>query len=748
MLRHLSTLPAGPRSAMARRLATMTALALVPLTLPTGWSPVAHAQPTRRDSTRAQGLSQVVVTASGTDQQRAAAPASITVLTREQMLLQRNGSLAEALRSIEGVDVGGTQGKTGGLNISVRGMPSDYTLILIDGRRQNSAGSITPNGFGETSTSFLPPVAAIERIEVIRGPMATLYGSDAMGGVINIITRRSTPRWTGSFSSDATLQQTAGFGNIYSGTVFASGPLMTSRLQLSLRGSLLQRAASSLEPTGEFSDATTISARGPSPVEGTVQTVGAKLRFAPGRQHELTLDVDDARQRYDNAEAQLGTRDNPSGTPPTFNGYGPELRFNRSQAAVGHTWRFTRGRVESSVMHNVTETVGRTLPSGTPGGPPGSGAPNKPAGAPRTLESTSDVVDTRVVTLLGRHLLTVGGQYWDATMVDGVALQPFAQTQWSVFAEDQWSLPANVTLTLGARRDEHDAFGGQLSPRAYAVWKAHDALSIKAGVSAGYKTPRLEQLVDGIIGFGAQGRTALIGTPSLVPENSISSELGFVYEGAGSVGASLSLFNNDFRDKITSGTPIANCTFAGAPNRPGCVNYGSFPAQEFFSQSINVDKAVTRGAEASLRVPLWHAWQASGNYTHTTSEQLSGASQGFPLANTPRHMANARLAGPVTSRLDIWTAAEYRSSRARRLSNAANPAFDALGDFRGYTVVNLGATVQVIPAVRLRLAVNNLLDTDFLQFASYRSGTQTLYTNLYNNHQEGRRLWLSTSVDF
>lgn len=48
----------------------------------------------------------------------------------------------------------------------------------------------------------------------------------------------------------------------------------------------------------------------------------------------------------------------------------------------------------------------------------------------------------------------------------------------------------------------------------------------------------------------------------------------------------------------------------------------------------------------------------------------------------------------------------------------------------------------------LRASVNNLLNTDFLEYAAYRSGTQTLYTNLYNNHQEGRRLWLSTTIEF
>src|SRR5690606_11134863 len=109
-------------------------------------------------------LGRFVVTAAGFQQEIQQAPASISLIGREELLHRRVNHLADALGEIEGVDIGGTAGKTGGLNISIRGMPSDYTLILIDGRRQNVAGNVTPNGFGETSTSFLPPLAAIERI--------------------------------------------------------------------------------------------------------------------------------------------------------------------------------------------------------------------------------------------------------------------------------------------------------------------------------------------------------------------------------------------------------------------------------------------------------------------------------------------------------------------------------------------------------------------------------------------------------
>lgn len=122
------------------------------------------AQPTQLD--------ELVVSASGFEQKVTDAPASISVISQQNLQQSQFSNLAEALETVEGVDVRQSTGKTGGLNISIRGLPSEYTLILIDGRRQNPPGNVTPNGFGDTSTSFIPPLSAIERIEVIRGPMS------------------------------------------------------------------------------------------------------------------------------------------------------------------------------------------------------------------------------------------------------------------------------------------------------------------------------------------------------------------------------------------------------------------------------------------------------------------------------------------------------------------------------------------------------------------------------------------------
>ena len=173
-------------------------------------------------------LSEVVVSAAGFEQELKQAPASISVVTREELESKNFRDLAEALQGVEGIDVLGGTGKTGGLDISIRGMPSDYTLILIDGRRQNVAGDVTPNGFGAALNSFMPPVSAIERIEIIRGPMSTLYGSDAMGGVVNIITRKVAKTWGGEVGVSHSLPADDDWGDESKANFYLNGPIQNT----------------------------------------------------------------------------------------------------------------------------------------------------------------------------------------------------------------------------------------------------------------------------------------------------------------------------------------------------------------------------------------------------------------------------------------------------------------------------------------------------------------------------------------
>ncbi len=713
-------------------------------------------------------LDNLVVSAAGFEQKITDAPASISVISGKELQQKRYANLAQALEDVEGVDVRQGTGKTGGLNISLRGLPSEYTLILIDGRRQNTAGNVTPNGFNETSTSFMPPMSAIERIEVIRGPMSTLYGSDAMGGVINIITRKVASEWSGSISTDRTIQENRDYGEASKSSLYASGPLIDGLLGLAVRGSLYERGESDLS----FDNDSTVSKRGAAPVEGRNHTIGARLNLTPHENHDFYLDAELGRQVYNNDDCQLGNLDGKTSgsatagcttdAPTVANGYKDELRFERDQFVLGHTARLPVGTLDSSLTRTTTETIGRTIP-GTRGRAY-TGFPSIVGGADRELKSTDLIFDSKLVAPLGEaHVATLGMQYWDAEVIDGIASEKFQQTSWALFAEDEWRLRDDLALTLGARYEDHEAFGGHVSPRAYLVWNTSDNWTLKGGVSKGYKTPSLNQLHDGINGVTAQGRTLTIGSPHLKPEITTNTEFGAYFDNLAGFNANVTLFHNQFKDKIDSGTPLPNCFYTANPNQPGCVSFGSGFTQENFGQSVNIGEAVSQGVEVAARWQFAAQWGLSGNYTFTESEQQSGADKGAPLTNTPRHMLNAKLDWQASERLNLWLKGEYRSERARFTNRYANltPAnqaiADAAGELKAYEVFHLGASFKAADNVTLNASIYNLLDKDFLEGKRYVTHTgSTDWASDYiqtaaattGTLEEGRRLWLSATVDF
>lgn len=465
---------------------------------------------------------------------------------------------------------------------------------------------------------------------------------------------------------------------------------------------------------------------GRNPVRSDIYNYGGRLSLTPHADHDLWIEYDRNEQTYDNREGQLGTLGS--------GGYAPEQRFNRSNYVIAHSWRTALGTLDTTLTRNATETIGRLIPNGTPGKVPGSA---------RTLEARNDILDSRFAGRQGPVAFTVGGQYWRARMVEGVAPEPFKFTQWAGFGEATLTIVDGFNLTGGVRYDDHSTFGSKWSPRGYAVWNINDAFTLKGGVSRGFKTPRVEQIAEGIIGFGGQGRIPLLGTPNLTPETSTSYELGLYFDGGSAFSGNVTLFNNDLTDKIAAGPGIPNCRFAGNPNRPGCLDVGPFPTVDLFSQSINIDKARTRGVEASGRVAFGDAISLTLNYTYTETEQLSGADEGLPLIGIPKHMLNGNLRWRVSADASLWTRAEIRSSRYR----GNNEQQTAIGDFRGYELFHLGGSYQITPAFRLSATIFNILDTDYAIYEPYRSGANTVFTPAYAINQEGRRLWLSANID-
>jgi outer membrane receptor for ferrienterochelin and colicins len=347
----------------------------------------------------------VVVTASGFEQKITDAPASISVITAEELKERPYMTLIDAVRDLEGVDVGETSDKTGQRSISLRGMGSDYTLILIDGKRQNNHGDIYPNSFGGNQFNHIPPLDMIERIEVIRGPASTLYGADALGGVINIITKKVSDRWSGSATVSYSLQEDDQFGDDSTVDFFVSGPIIGETLNLSLRGSLYNRDASNpvyapvVDPGGVEHNRALGFGGGGKTVDNTNIALGGSLSWNVADNQRLVFDYDTSQQEYDNAIKinDQGVEEYPVGTVDNINsiftagnfclgaaganatacannggtwsrranpraGYSATQEFTRDTWSLTHTGEWGFGNSFVSLAHVATNNDGRTMP--------------------------------------------------------------------------------------------------------------------------------------------------------------------------------------------------------------------------------------------------------------------------------------------------------------------------------------------------------------------------------------------------
>ncbi|HCR3993720.1 TPA: TonB-dependent receptor [Morganella morganii] len=650
----------------------------------------------------------IVVTASGFAQEMRDAPASITVITKEQLQNKPAANLIDMVKDVEGVSVIGGSLKP---DISIRGLSGDYTLIMVDGRRQNSRES-RPNGSGGYEAGFIPPVEAIERIEVIRGPMSSLYGSDAMGGVINIITKAVADEWHGSMGMGGIIQESKDYGNSANTDFYVSGPLIKDKLGLQVYGGLNYRREDHLQ-------------------EGTPRkddkNITAKLAFTPVEGQKFLAEVGRSTQEHTSTPGKSIAETTTRGGIVQKNNKS-EVHNNRNHWAL--TWKGDWDEINSEVSVYQENTIRKT----------NTGKWNKVsedwvmAYEARQPEVTNTVVDGKVTAFLPSNVLTVGGQYQYAKLKDDSVIknkqtvtEKMTAEQKALFVEDEFSVTDDLTLTGGLRMDDHEFYGKHWNPRAYAVYKLTDEITIKGGVAKAFRAPTLRELSPNF-GTSTQGGAAIMyGNRDLKPETSVTEELGIAYDHESGFSASATLFNTEFKNKLTS------YQVAGQTDPLTGLNMFIYD---------NVGKANIRGVEMASRIPVAEKWNLNLNYTFTDSERksddekLNGKSlKGQPLEMTPRHMANARLDWQYRPDMNFYTQANYTGKQvwAAQRNGAKQPR-----ERSGITTLDLGMTYQVMPNALLNFAVLNIANEK----------GDDIETNGNWQIDEGRRYWANLKLNF
>lgn len=692
----------------------------------------------------AVNLGTMVVTASGFAQEVKDAPASISVIGQETISEKPFNDIGDVLKEVEGVNVS-RGGKSGSANIGIRGMSSDYTLLMVDGQRvsQNSSGA-RPNGFGDVDSSFIPPSSAIERIEVVRGPMSTLYGSDALGGVINVITKKVPDEWGGqiSFSIEEPTNNKFSGGNTTS--LYLGGPIKNDLIGLAFMGSFQTKRNAKGKYAANYAeeisgDYTGKIANFSGLGERKNFNYGARLTFTPENQ-EFVLSYDRGVQRYDNSDNQLGTQNSTIENGKTGGGYSDHLRFTRERIGLSHRLDLDFATVESALLWDQMKTIGRLNPVNSTATPL--------QGAPRDIKYSNIIFDNKWMFSLGDHFVSTGFQYKDQKFKDTLegAELDIKQWQWALFAEDEWMLRDNLIATFGLRYDKNEDFGSHFSPRAYLVWNIDDNWQVKGGVSRAFKAPDLQKMTDGVIGLGKQGRLPLLGNPNLKPETATSAELGFSYDNLSDFRFNATGFYTSFKDKIES-VSVDNCRLTG--NSAGCITIsGDDRGSKTFSKQFNVDDAKLYGLEVGSRYQIREDIGLMANYTYTHSSYQNANGQKIPFSKTPQHMVNLKADWQVAHQWNLWAEGEYRAKEYNDLNWNREKVF-----YRNYALVNIGASYKPSREMSINFGIDNLFDKNFEDFKLPEVGTSapninSAYENGFARIEEGRKIWLKLNYEF
>ncbi|WCN08223.1 TonB-dependent receptor domain-containing protein [Marinomonas mediterranea] len=548
-------------------------------------------------------LDTLVVTASGFEQDTTEAPATITVVTKEEIEKGSYRNISEVLESVPGIQLARATSGASGTNIQMRGLLPDYTMMLVDGRTQSSRESREKRADGYDQ-EWLPPLSMIERIEVIPGPMSTLYGSSAMGGVINIITKKHTEKWSGNLRSEAIFAEGSEFNDTKKNSVFLSGPILKDTLSLQLSAEYFDQEEDNIDGGN---------------ADKQIENYFGKLIYSANQSHDFALDISKSEQERTRTAGKSDDDD--------------DLEENEKESvAITHFGKYKAVSETTFIQHDSTENI--------------------------TDESTitNTIFDTKWITPTDNHVIAFGGSYTKADLKDeGNQVENGTDTlsndQLSIFIEDEWYLTDTFALTTGIRADKNENFENHLSPKVYGVWSVSDEWILKGGVSTGYKAPSLRRLSEDWA-IASQGRDTY-GNPDLKPESSVSSEINLTYSGSSFV-ASTTVFHTHFEDKLDT----ANCDNNCPVNTTTTTRRGrtTTVANRYWT---NIDEVELNGAELNAKYLVTDALSTSLSYSYNDSKQLTGDNKGDPLSSIPLHLAVLSVNWTATDKLRLWTDYTY-----------------------------------------------------------------------------------------
>ena len=504
-------------------------------------------------------LEDMVVTASRVPTQKVDTPADISVITKEEIADQNYASASDALRAIPGVNVLGSGAKGSSMGqdkILLNG--DERVLVLVDGRRMNLGSS------GNSSADWLPPVNAIERIEVLKGGGSALYGTDAVGGVINVIMKKGS-----DIGNHVTVKAAGGSWNAEQYAISASG---------STDSGLGLIVSATKERRGEYKFK---NANGKSQLlknSGYDDTgVIVKLDQKVGEDNRIGVNFE-----HINAEG---------GSPFGYSGFGNTDSHKRisNNVALRYDWNESsdeRGYVQ--VYKNYQHAHFRS--------PVASRQSN-------FTDSTIGLEAQQNFKFSDTDELTVGLEYYKTT-VDNTALYTGERdvNNKAIFAENRWEFAPSWQLNTGLRYDHHSKYGSEVTTKVALNKKFDENSNVYLSWGRVFNAPTTDDLFWHQVDSSQWGTFYTYGDPNLKPEK------GYVWTFGGNtkLNEKTSLSANVFYSKITD---AIDWDYTSVPN---------------YTLAVNVNKEKRRGLELSLNHDFDDNLSAYASYTYVQVKQDKG----------------------------------------------------------------------------------------------------------------------------
>ncbi len=577
---------------------------------------------------------------------------SVTVIDRAEIEARRAASVAELLRTVPGVEVSRSGPPGGNTSAFIRGANSSHTLVLVDGVRVNSPAV---GGYDLAALT----TDGVERIEVVRGPQSALYGSEAIGGVIAVYTRRGTGGGLdGSATAEAGSEEShrlatswRGGGTIGVGDTGGAGDTGAGRTwdwSLAAAQSQFDGVSSASEAAGNTEE---------DPFRNATVSGLAGLDLAGGGRVEVSVRTLDSDTGLDGFAFGIGPVDDPNYLLDRRAVYA-NLRLERPVTARW-TQHLRLGTAREELAATDPDTPFQAFATDTVVSDAVAQADLRLAGAGEAEDPLADSLFSDTLSL---------GAGFERREGDAAGSFDESVDVASAFAENRLAWRGRLFVTAGARFDDHSVFGGETTWRGTASWLAGGGARVHGSWGTGFKAPTFNELY-----------FPFFGNPALEPETSTGWDLGVEVE-RGAWRGDVTGFDNDVDNLIA-------------------FDLATLRAE-------NVAAARIRGVETQLAWQPAPGLEARAGYTWTDSEDRA---TGLPLARRPEHRGTLGALWDPTGR---WDASLTLIAVADRIDSDGTPMED-------YQRLDLTAGWRALPRTTLYLRLDNLLDDEAAEVNGY-----------------------------